>query len=375
MVKSDSEAQLDGYLFLGVLAMIFLNWLAIKLNPQILYFQKLESKISSFFSLMYAWSHSHQFYSLILAGLALFVFYAIYKVISNIIKKFKEIKYRRKSVKWGKEYIEKLLGKNVENLKDEEVKRLILDLEAELLTVRRLKELSKYKEALSLKLYKAQCIVEKKKYEKEVWNIEREKMALNEEIEELDKKRIGKMMTEEQIKTQIAFDFLRDGENAVHIRTLSKREIDALIEHKFYSRANEYCILHKKIEAFLVKKYSNHSNTHTFLVWNVKKILKSMKEIRSIHEHGAIDADLTFIYHNRKYALEIETGTLLSKKKQLDEKVKSLNQKYSKRWMFVVSNKNLVSKYRKFGPSTQRTQVAEKLEKLLNSYTRPFRVD
>lgn len=42
-----------------------------------------------------------------------------------------------------------------------------------------------------------------------------------------------------------------------------------------------------------------------------------------------------------------------------------LNRKYGKRWMFVVSNKELLPQYRKWGPSTQRTEVEKMLTKWL----------
>lgn len=368
-------------MLLGIIVAILMAKIYPKIQPYILYFQNLESKIASFFdyvasmfsSMLGAFS-SNQFRSVAIAVLVLLGIYAVYLGISNIIEKLKNIIYEKKRIRDYKEYIGGLLEKDIEELNDEEILDLKSCLESEVSeeSRRRLKEC---KNEISIRLQKKRWNDEKKRHEEDVSNREKEKRILNLEIEDLEKKKRWKEITEEEIKTQIAFEFERNGENAIHINTLSKREIDAVIEHEFYSRVNEYCILHNKIETFLVKKFSNHSSTHTFLVWNVGKLLKRIKEIRSIREHGAVDADLTFIYHNRKYALEIETGNLLSKKKQLEEKIKSLNRKYPKRWMFIVSNKNLVSKYRKFGPSTQRTQVAERLQKLLKSYTRPFRVD
>ncbi len=71
------------------------------------------------------------------------------------------------------------------------------------------------------------------------------------------------------------------------------------------------------------------------------------------------------IIKKKVYALEIETGNLLSKKVQLKAKVTTLNRKYGKRWMFVVSNQEDLPLYRKWGKSTQRTEVEKVLEKWL----------
>lgn len=382
MVKAKDTTKEDGFFFLGLIITVLTIRIYPKIQPYISYFQGLEAKISSFFayiafifSSIFRELTSNQFRSVVILVLVLIGIFMAYIAIVSTIDKLKGIIQEKKRIRDHKKYTEGLLKKDVEELNNEEIQDLRLCLENDFSKKESKERLRECKNEISLRLQKEKWDNERKKHKEDVSNMENEKRILNFEIEELEKKKRWKEITEEQIKTQIAFDFERNGENAIHIKTLSKREIDAVIEHEFYSRVNEYCIHHKKVETFLVKKFSNHSPTHTFLVWNVEKLLKGMKGIRSIHEHGAVDADITFIYHNRKYALEIETGTLLSKKKQLDEKIKSLNRRYPKRWMIVVSNKNLVSKYRKFGPSTQRTQVAEKLQKLLNSYTRPFRVD
>ena len=47
------------------------------------------------------------------------------------------------------------------------------------------------------------------------------------------------------------------------------------------------------------------------------------------------------------------------------EKISYLNKKYPKRWFFIVSNRNLQAKYKKYGISTQRNRVSEILEKML----------
>jgi hypothetical protein len=126
----------------------------------------------------------------------------------------------------------------------------------------------------------------------------------------------------------------------------------------------------QKYLSVLIKPTMHHSKTHTFLVWSVKNLLRKTKGISNILDYDTREADINFRYNREVFALEIETGTLLSKKHQLRAKVDYLNERYSDRWMFVVSNKNLLSKYRKFGVVSSRSELPRKLKKLLKSATR-----
>ena len=108
----------------------------------------------------------------------------------------------------------------------------------------------------------------------------------------------------------------------------------------------------------------NHSTTHTFLVWEIKELLDILGA-EKITEHQTVDADITFKYRHRFYAVEIETGSLLKKKRQAIDKVEYLKKKYNNRLLFVVSNKNLLKDYKKLGFATQRSMVEKTLRKWL----------
>lgn len=123
--------------------------------------------------------------------------------------------------------------------------------------------------------------------------------------------------------------------------------------------------MERKIITVLVNPPLNHSPTHTFLVWSAKKLLEKIKGVSSIIDHDTKYADVTFRFKNEYYALEIETGSLLFHKKRLIEKVEFLDSKFNGKWFFIVSNKTLVSKYRKFGPATRRSEVEKRLSKML----------
>jgi len=101
----------------------------------------------------------------------------------------------------------------------------------------------------------------------------------------------------------------------------------------------------------------------------LKQIIKTLLnisyfEVEKIVEHETREPDLTFRVKGKLFAIEIETGTLLRKKDQLEKKIKDLNGKYKNRWLIVVSKRELVNKYSSFGLCTQRKWVCEKLEKM-----------
>ena len=195
-----------------------------------------------------------------------------------------------------------------------------------------------------------------------------EKQRLTEQIERRnqdaeEQRRIND--TYEESNADMICSQLRIWENIVFIKSrLSEKQIKAL-EKKGYKQTNEYSVKENRFIRVLVKPDSNHSRTHAFLVWDTIRLLKDFKGVKNIQEHETIDADITFNFNNKRYALEIERGDLLRKKKQAQEKVDWLTKKYRKRWMFIVSNKNYLQRYSEWGFSTQRKQVSENLKILL----------
>jgi len=148
---------------------------------------------------------------------------------------------------------------------------------------------------------------------------------------------------------------------------LDERQIKALKEDGF-QQVNQFDVLERKFIPVFIKPYENmnHSREHIFLVWSVKRLLEHLG-IDIIEEHLTKGADITFKYNKKWFALEIETGKLLHAPKQLKEKVNYLNKQYPNRWLFIVSNEKLVSKYADYGLSTPRNRVQENIEKLLKN--------
>jgi hypothetical protein len=275
-------------------------------------------------------------------------------VIYLILKAVKRIKSRIRAISEERERVRAFLELDIEIFKEEELSEKI-------------KEIRKYRQkypAVREKIVVIKNYLNKKKLEKEEMDLSLQIICLKDNIEKLEEeRRIKEMYKEDEIK---AIEYSLDlSNNPVFERSkLNKKEIKALLKNG-YKQVNEYCIYKKKVVGVFVAKILNHSFTHTFLVWSVKQVLEKFSNLEEIRIHETRFPDLTFRYKDKYYAIEIETGTLLKKKNQLKEKIEFLNSQYKNRWLIVVSNRNLFSKYAKFGPCTQRKEVWENVEKML----------
>lgn len=231
-------------------------------------------------------------------------------------------------------------------------------------------KLNKFIDPLELKLKELNNNLIVLNHKKELDYIRAQKYQEQREIEELEKK---KRMIECQVQDdkRMFLEKLDTYSNRVFKKeNLSKKEFEALIDDGF-KQVNEFCVLEKKRIPVLVKPFGNHTISHEFLVWSAKKLLKKTEGIRKIEEHLTRDADLTFEYNRKEFALEIEKGELLRKHQQLKEKIDYLNENYPNRWMIIVSNRDFFTKYKKFGFTSTRNRLSENLPKLLkNGHTK-----
>lgn len=259
--------------------------------------------------------------------------------------------------------IKKLLSTPIEELDIHEVGRYIRTVEKERSNLRDV-HFENYKQRLSENLEKARKHYELLKHQSEIDAYEYQKNNYKELLEILEKQRRRYERDEATEKRQILYKLRAEDTNVFYKEELKDEEL-AVLKEQGYKQVNEYDIFSNSVRTFFVKSPLNHSATHTFLVWSLKKLVDDIKGVEKIEEHITRDADITFRYKKKYYALEIETGNLLSKKDQLKAKVLMLNRKYGNRWLFLVSNKELLPQYRKWGPSTQRTEVEKVLQKWL----------
>ncbi len=137
-----------------------------------------------------------------------------------------------------------------------------------------------------------------------------------------------------------------------------------------YSLTKHYD-LGMKEGVYLTKNQKTESPQHTFLVWVILKYLK--KQNFQVWDYKTIKPDIIFEFQNRKVAIEVETGkNLRNNRRQFLEKVQSLYENFGYNWFFVVTNRNLVKKYKKYGRTFTRKNVIKGIARYVNFKPRNY---
>lgn len=289
--------------------------------------------------------------------------------ISRLMARIRERRSRRKLIIWEfKIFIHPTLTTNLEEFNIEKINQFIEEINEKIKLSDEIKQLSHFKASLSIKLKEAQLRLKQLEHEEKLDKIKKHREIIDQQVEILQEKKDALEREKDQEITDICISLEAHDIHVFLKEDLEEHEINALLKSDFIS-TTEYCVFEKKLINVLLKPTMKHSSTHTFLVWSVGRLLESLPKVSHIVEHDTRDADITFRCKKETYSLEVETGTILAKMHQLRAKVSYLNRKYPGRWMFIVSNKTLASKYAKFGPTSQRKDVEKKLQKMLKLAT------
>ena len=290
----------------------------------------------------------------LLGILASYIFHLIYR----LAKRRRQEKFGLKmKLEAEQKRIDQFLKTNLRELEANKLK-------SKLRRVNKSRLIEKYPK-LKNKIKEAKNVLVELKHKSEMNQIINAKIQLREEVKQLRKEKEELERKDDSKRASVEYDLELDKNPVFDKSKLTKTEIEVLLK-RGYTQTNEYCVAKRGIITILIKPILNHSVAHTFLVWSTRQLLEEYGVIENIKEHKTRDADLTFEVDEKIFAIEIETGSLLRKKKQLDKRIIYLNKKYGKRWMIVVSNRNLVKKYKRFGMCIQRKQVLKKLEKIIN---------
>ncbi|MCX6742054.1 MAG: hypothetical protein NTX24_02675 [Candidatus Pacearchaeota archaeon] len=355
MTKQETDMGLFIVIALVLMAILSSTFLKVK-NWFLQTFNKISTSVNN--SIKYIQTHGILTILWIIFGLA--VVYILYKIIKSIIDKINEKRERVENIKNELKEIEKHIKTRsnpgtVEEAIDSVSKKLQL-----------CEDTNKLKGHIGLlkkKLLNLELLNEESRRKENINQLEIRERELDSRFAEKERK-----SREAEQNKQVLLRRLGIEENRVFKKSeLRDKEIEALKEQDF-EQVNQFDVLERKQISVLIKPYEklNHSREHIFLVWSVKRFLES-RRIERIEEHLTKGADITFKHNKKWFAIEIETGSMLEKSKRLKEKVDYLNRQYPNRWMFVVSNEKLVSRYAEFGLSTSRNRVPENLEKLLKN--------
>src|SRR3989338_6011748 len=122
--------------------------------------------------------------------------------------------------------------------------------------------------------------------------------------------------------------------------------------------------LEGKMEYYYFRPYFHESARHAILVYEVAEYLRQFT--KKVKEYLTVRPDIIFEVAQKKYAIEIETGVTLKKnKRQLMAKVKSLREDFGRSWFFVVTNRNLVRTYKRYGKTLSKRNLRSKINKIL----------
>jgi len=265
--------------------------------------------------------------------------YTIYKINKKIQQKLKVRREKREAIQDKINQTEKLLETKLENLGKERLQQTLDEVASKLRLIPEIKKLNKFKSALlETKAIAQRCLMEVTRNES-LHQFEEKRKQLKENINELEKLKEKRKLELENKNFEILNGLDADRTDVFLREELDEEQIEALHEEG-WEDANEYDVMEKGNIPVLVRKIMNHSKTHTFLVWSVERLLTS-KGIRCA-KHETRYPDITFFHNDEWWAIEIEKGSLLRKRNQMRAKVDFLKRNYPGRWMFVVSNKELI---------------------------------
>ncbi len=149
---------------------------------------------------------------------------------------------------------------------------------------------------------------------------------------------------------------------------ISEDEVDFLFR-KGYTRSLQFDIFGGK-SYYLLKPDKNEGCEHFFLMRTISKYTQEILGLPTWN-YKTVKPDIIIEFKNRKVAIEIETGKVLrNNKKQFIEKVNRLDKDFGDNWFFVVTNRNLVKKYKKYGPTYTRKNVIKAIEKYVKKAER-----
>ena len=284
-----------------------------------------------------------------------------YKI--NVYRRDMKLRIKQEGLEREARQVGKWIEEDIKYLRSDDLKLFIEKLDNLYLSE---ETENKFEVAIKGKLIEANDYLEKSLHGEEMRKYNYQKENIKSEIWKLKNERFEEEKKSSN-KQKIISERLNVEENLIYESEKLRLEEIEVLKKEDFKEVSEYDPIHEENRGFLVKQILNHSPTHTFLVARIGELLNQYGDITKVYFHETRDADITFEINYKIYAFEIETGTLLAKKKQLEEKVSLLNNKYGKNWYFVVTNRNLAKKYRKYGKVASRMGVCKIIEKLVEN--------
>jgi len=152
-----------------------------------------------------------------------------------------------------------------------------------------------------------------------------------------------------------------DAKERIHkSKSLTKKEKEYLLKKGFKEESLKSLSASKR-EKYFIKPRHNETTNHLFVTYDIARYLEKKKV--KVELYVTKKPDVVFNLNGKKYAIEIETGSMWGQRKVFQEKVKTLNKNYDE-WYFVLTDKNYIKKYRKFGKVIDLRYLKNKLDRI-----------
>ncbi|MCK5321306.1 DUF87 domain-containing protein [Candidatus Pacearchaeota archaeon] len=140
---------------------------------------------------------------------------------------------------------------------------------------------------------------------------------------------------------------------------LNKDDIKYLLG-KGYKVENRKSLVTNKKEDFLLQPRHNETATHLFTVYDVAEYLE--KNGIEVELYTTKKPDIVFELGGKKWAIEVETGAVLSKVSRMGEKLEML--KNYDEWFFIVTDRNKIKDYKEYGESVDLRYLKQRLSEI-----------
>jgi hypothetical protein len=221
-------------------------------------------------------------------------------------------------------------------------------------------------------------IIQKKRYEK--YQKEMEKRRKFWEKEDKQRKKLEELSSHQEIKEEppqlqvvevpykpVKKKYVKNtivpGQKAYTINQLSDLDRRILLEEGF-TRV-EQTDINGKNQTYIVFEDKFESPRHIISVKEIVDFLKIFTD--EIITYRTTMPDIVFGANEKKYAIEVETGTIIKDKKKMQNKIELLKERFGENWFFFVTNRNLEKKYSKLGETSTKRNIKFKIRKIFKN--------
>ena len=138
----------------------------------------------------------------------------------------------------------------------------------------------------------------------------------------------------------------------------------AFLEDKGFIRIRERD-LNGKLKNYWVIQDKFESPRHIICIKEIVGYLKKFTE--DIATYRTTMPDIVFSCNKIKYAIEVETGTIIKDKPKIKNKISLLNERFGKNWFFFVTNRNLEKIYSKLGETATKRNIKFKIRQIFKN--------